>query len=120
MPNLMPKHPKHIFPSCGVSLMFASDATWNIGASKAKNNYVELNVETWLSSPSVETLQKIKNDLYRTLRPLYKDSIVIVDVPSVKTQGRFSFIRLKICSNGQCPVKSRILQKFEEIISAEV
>lgn len=119
MPNLMPKHAKNIFPSIGCNHEFASDATWGKG-SKMKNGYVELNVETWLSSPSVETLQKIKNDLYRTLRPLYKDSIVIIEVPSVKTYGRFSFIRLKICSNEKCPIKSLILQKFEEIISAEI
>lgn len=120
MPNLMPKHPKFIFPAISVSFEFASDATWDSGASKAKNNYTELNVETWLSSPSVETLTKIKNSLFRTLRPIYKDSIVIVEVPSVKTYGRFSFIRLKICSNEKCAIKSLILQKFEEIISAEI
>lgn len=110
------KIPKHIFPSVGFNFEFASDATWDSGASKAKNNYVELNVETWLMKPSVEMLKKIKNNLYRTLRPLYKDSIVIVDVPSVKTQGNFSFIRLKICSNGQCILKSRVLEIFKEII----
>ena len=115
----MPKHAKHIFPSVGFNFEFASDATWGKG-SKMKNGYVELNVETWLMKPSVETLQRIKNDLYRTLRPIYKDSIVIIEVPSVKTQGRFSFIRLKVCLNEKCPVKSQILQKFEEIISAEI
>lgn len=114
------KIPKHIFPSIGLNLEFASSATWDRGASKAKNGYTEMNVETWLSSPSVETLQKIKNDLYRTLRPLYKDSIVIVEVPSVKTYGRFSFIRLKVCSNEKCPIKGQILQKFDEIVSAEI
>ena len=114
------KIPKHIFPSVGFNFEFASDATWDSGASKAKNNYVELNVETWLMKPSVEMLKKIKNNLYRTLRPLYKDSIVIVDVPSVKTQGNFSFIRLKICSNERCPLKSRILENFNKIISSEV
>lgn len=116
----MPKHPKHIFPSIGLNLEFASSATWDRGASKAKNGYVEMNIETWLMKPSVETLQKIKNDLYRTLRPIYRDEIIIVEVPSVKTQGKFSFIRLKICSNEQCAVKSQILQKFEEIVSAEI
>lgn len=116
----MPKHAKFIFPAIGCNFEFASDATWDSCASKMKNNYVELNVETWLMKPSIEALQKIKNGLYRTLRPLYKDSIVIVEVPSVKTQGKFSFIRLKICSNGQCILKSRILQKFHEIVSAEI
>lgn len=114
------KYPKNIFPSIGYNYEFASNATWDKGASKMKNNYNELNVETWLSSPSVETLQKIKNVLYRTLRPLYKDSIVIIEVPSVKTYGRFSFIRLKICSNGQCPVKNQILKNFKEIIFREI
>lgn len=114
------KKPKNIFPSIGLHFEFASDATWDRGASKAKNNYVELNIETWLMKPSVETLQRIKNDLFRTLRPIYKDSIVIVEVPSVKTQGNFSFIRLKVCSNGQCPLKSRILEKFKEIIFREI
>ena len=120
MSDLMPKHAKFIFPSCGVSLMFASNATWDSGASKMKNGYVELNIETWLMKPSVEMLQKIKNSLFRTLRPLYKDSIVIVEVPSVKTYGRFSFIRLKVCSNEKCPVKNKILKIFKEIVSAEL
>ena len=120
MPNLMPKHPKNIFPSCRANFVFTSDATWDKGASKVKNNYVEFNVETWLMKPSIETLTKIKNTLYRTLRPIYRDEIVIVEVPSVKTYGRFSFIRLKICSNEKCVVKSQILQKFKEIISAEI
>ena len=115
----MPKYPKFIFPSIGLNFEFASDATWGKG-SKAKNNYNELNVETWLMKPSIETLTKIKNDLYRTLRPIYRDEIVIVEVPSVKTQGKFSFIRLKICSNERCPVKSQILQKFHEIVSTEI
>ena len=119
MSDLMPKRAKNIFPSIGCNYEFASDATWGKG-SKAKNNYNELNVETWLMKPSVEMLKKIKNNLYRTLRPLYKDSIVIVDVPSVKTQGNFSFIRLKICSNERCPLKSRILENFNKIISSEV
>ena len=119
MSDLMPKHPKNIFPLCRANFVFTSDATWGKG-SKAKNNYNELNIETWLMKPSVETLQKIKNDLYRTLRPIYQDSIVIVEVPSVKTYGRFSFIRLKICSNGQCPVKSQILENFNKIISTEI
>lgn len=118
--NLMPKHAKFIFPSCGVSFEFASDATWDSGASKMKNGYVELNIETWLMKPSVEMLQKIKNSLFRTLRPLYRDEIVIVEVPSVKTQGRFSFIRLKICSNEKCPVKNQILKNFKEIIFREI
>ena len=120
MSDLMPKHAKHIFPSIGLNYEFASNATWNSGASKVKNGYNELNVETWLIKPSIETLTKIKNDLYRTLRPLYKDSIVIVDVPSIKTQGRFSFIRLKICTNQKCHLKNQILQKFHEIVSAEI
>ena len=115
----MPKHPKHIFPEIGLNFEFASDATWGEG-SKMKNGYVEMNTETWLIKPSVEALTKIKNSLFRTLRPIYKDSIVIVEVPSVKTQGKFSFIRLKVCSNGQCPVKSQILQKFHEIVSTEI
>lgn len=113
------KTPKNIFPSIGFNFEFASDATWGKG-SKAKNNYVELNISTWLSSPSVETLTKIKNSLFRTLRPIYKDSIVIVEVPSVKTQGKFSFIRLKVCMNEKCPIKNQILQKFHEIVSAEI
>lgn len=116
----MPKYPKNIFPSIGLNFEFASDATWDSGASKMKNNYNELNVETWLIKPSVETLTKIKNSLFRTLRPIYKDSIVIVEVPSVKTQGKFSFIRLKVCSNGQCPVKNQILKNFKEIIFREI
>lgn len=114
------KTPKNIFPSIGLHFEFASNATWDSGASKAKNGYTELNVETWLSSPSVETLQKIKNGLYRTLRPLYKDSIVIIEVPSVKTQGKFSFIRLKVCSNEQCPIKGQILENFNKIILTEI
>lgn len=119
MSDLMSKHPKNIFPSCRANFVFTSDATFGKG-SKAKNNYNELNVETWLSSPSVETLQKIKNGLYRTLRPLYRNEIVIVEVPSVKTYGRFSFIRLKVCSNEKCPVKNKILKIFKEIVSAEL
>lgn len=114
------KKPKNIFPSIGLHFEFASDATWDRGASKAKNNYVELNIDTWLMKPSVETLQRIKNGLFRTLRPIYRDEIIIVEVPSVKTQGKFSFIRLKICSNEKCPVKSLILQKFKEIVSAGI
>lgn len=119
MSDLMPKHAKNIFPSCRANFVFTSDATFSKG-SKMKNGYNELNVETWLMKPSVETLTKIKNDLYRTLRPLYKDSIVIVDVPSVKTQGRFSFIRLKICTNQKCHLKNQILEKFKEIIFREI
>ena len=115
----MPKRAKNIFPSIGLNLEFASDATWGKG-SKMKNGYNELNVETWLIKPSVEMLQSIKNGLYRTLRPIYKDSIVIIEVPSVKTQGKFSFIRLKVCSNGQCPIKSRILENFNKIVSTEI
>lgn len=115
----MSKYPKNIFPAIGLNFEFASDATWGKG-SKMKNGYVEMNVETWLMKPSIETLTRIKNSLFRTLRPIYKDSIVIIELPSVKTQGKFSFIRLKICSNEQCAVKSQILQKFEEIVSAEI
>lgn len=113
------KTPKNIFPSIGLHFVFTSDATFSKG-SKMKNGYNELNVETWLMKPSIETLQKIKNGLYRTLRPLYKDSIVIVEVPSVKTYGRFSFIRLKICSNERCPIKNKILKNFKEIIIREI
>ena len=113
------KHPKNIFPSIGCNYEFASNATWGKG-SKMKNGYNELNVETWLMKPNIEILTRIKNDLYRTLRPLYKDSIVIIEVPSVKTQGKFSFIRLKICSNGQCPIKGQILENFNKIILTEI
>ena len=114
------KKPKNIFPSIGLNLEFASSATWDRGASKVKNGYVEMNIETWLMKPSVEIVQRIKNGLYRTLRPIYQDSIVIVEVPSVKTQGRFSFIRLKICSNEQCPLKFVVLENFNKIVSAEI
>lgn len=114
------KKPKNIFPSIGLNLEFASSATWDRGASKVKNGYVEMNIETWLMKPSVETLQKIKNDLYRTLRPIYRDEIIIVEVPSVKTQGNFSFIRLKVCSNEKCPIKFVVLENFNKIVSAEI